>query len=198
LYATGADIPAALEHLEKRKRALIEDLRDADELENFEIPRPSFVNLSGSTDLTRLGVKTDLTQFAIKTLFVACVIALAVGIPGAIFIGKAESLVARTIVIAQAERQKISEQLSEKLHQYSKVAGAIFKEQIIAGLNRAAAPRPEEKKQEWLRITRAIVNEWRPVVTEAGTIFTPPKEAGTIVTPPNEAGTIITRPKKGR
>jgi predicted RNase H-like HicB family nuclease len=188
LYASGADISAALERLEQRKLALIEDLREAGELENLEIPQPSPVNRSGSSS-------TDLTRFAIKTAVVACLIAVAVGVPGLILISKAEKFVDRTLVIAQSERQKISEQLnqyamvvseqlnqyamvvSEKLDQYTKVGGANFWGRVDVALDRAADPKnamPEEKKQQLLSNIRAVVTKWRPFVTEAGTLFTPP------------------------
>ena len=163
LYASGKNVSEALDHLGKKKKDLIEDLKEVGELDSFEIPSPA------GPAAVRWQTSSSLKQFTLKTAIVIFLIGAAIIIPGTIVVRKLEKWADRTMVLVQAEKQKLKQ-----------LTGRAFWARVEAELDRAADPKnaiPEEKKQKLLANIRAIATQWRPFVIEAGALISAPPAA---------------------
>lgn len=152
LYASASDDQAALQALEEKKRALVRDLTEAGELENFEVravPSGSMPSVTQSTT----------GQFALRAFIVTALIAGAVIVSGVVLSSRVEAIVDRTL--AQSEK-------------FTKIGGRQFWSKLEAELDRMADPRyglPEEKKKKLLSDIRSIAAQLRPFVAEIAPVF---------------------------
>jgi hypothetical protein len=157
LYAKGADIVSALELLEQRKKILREDLEAGVIDEADLIAEPVGVQ----SRATRSGT---IGQFTIKAVILIALLILT---------GWVASEVVSTKIGDVIDKSRFA-------LQETKIGGAQFWTKVESDLERAASPSSdlsEEKKRKLLSSIRAIVDRWRPFVTEATLIFSPePKD----------------------
>jgi hypothetical protein len=153
LYARGTDIPSALELLEQRKKILREDLEagviDEDDLVVERVRAESRGSRSGG-----------IGQFTIKAVILIALLTLTGWVASDILSTRIENVIDKTRFALQE----------------TKVGGAQFWTKLESDLERAASPASdlsEDKKKKLLSSIRAIVDRWRPFVTEALLIFSP-------------------------
>ena len=147
LYATASEIHGALDALERKKAALLQDLTAAGEVENL-----SAVAVADPVAPT---TSHGLAQFALKVGIVVALVATAIAIT--------TNLVATKIETTRAAWQTT-------LQEHSKIGGAQFWSKIEKGLDQLADPKsemPENKRQKILSDIRAIRDRWWPFIAAA-------------------------------
>jgi hypothetical protein len=158
LYAQGPDVASALAALEQKKTALVADI-DAGLVDADLISKPEQVQLRNAR-ASNVGV------FALKT---------------GIFIVLATlgALVAATLISAKLEAAIDRVRFAAESTFYQAVEGS-FWTKIEGFIERAADPGKEpspERKQKLEQNIRTLADRWRPIVTEALSVFTPEKSA---------------------
>jgi hypothetical protein len=154
LYATGADIPAALEALESRKAALVNDLAAA-EVSIEKLKRSPGASAS-STAASGISLARDVGRFTIKVMIVIALL-------GAGMIVTFNSVAARI----DAQLYHVGGKLREL-----RAAGIGVSELLAraeATLGRAADPQSEmseARKQKLTADIRTVVARWRPIISE--------------------------------
>jgi hypothetical protein len=147
LYATATDIHGALDALEQKKAALLEDLTAAGELENLS--PVAFANPVAPA------TSHGLARFTLKVGIIVVLIAIAIVIT--------TSLVATKIEATRAAWQTT-------LQEHSKIGGAQFWSKVEQGLDQLADPKsemPEDKRAKILSDIRAIRDRWWPFIAAA-------------------------------
>jgi len=147
LYATTTDIHGALDALERKKAALLEDLTAAGELENLS--PVAFAN--PVTSVTSHG----LARFTLKVGIVVVLIAIAI-------------VVTTNLLATKIETTRAAWQTT--LQEHSKIGGAQFWSKVEKGLDDLANPKsemPEDKRQKILADIRAIRDRWWPFIAAA-------------------------------
>ena len=147
LYATGTDIHGALDALEQKKAALLEDLTAAGELENLS--PVAFANPVAPT------TSHGLARFTLKVGIVVVLIAIAIVVT--------TNLLATKIETARAAWQTT-------LQEHTKIGGAQFWSKVEKSLDDLANPKteiPEDKRQKILSDIRAIRDRWWPFIAAA-------------------------------
>ena len=154
LYATASDSHSALDALERKKAALLEDLTAAGEM----------ANLSGvaAADPVSLGPSYGLTRFVLKVGIVVALVVIAIVITTNLIADKID------LVATKIENTRLAWQAS--LQEYTKIGGAQFWLKVEKGLDQLADPKsemPEEKRQKILANIRTIRERWWPFIAEA-------------------------------
>jgi hypothetical protein len=147
LYTTATDIHSALDALERKKAALLEDLTAAGEVEHL-----SAIAVADPVALAR---SQGLAQFTLKVGIV--VVLVAIGI-----------VVTTNLVATKIEATRVAWQTT--LQDYSKIGGAQFWSKVEKTLDNLANPKnemPEDKRQKILSDIRAIRDRWWPFIAEA-------------------------------
>ena len=147
LHATGQDIGAALSSLETKKKALLEDLKAADILDEFE-QVPWAASSPGARIVMQSG---NLWQFALKTLIVVVLVSAALLIPAGLLADKIRN-----------DFRGLS------------LGGRGFWTKLESELSRVADPSSdlsEEKKKKILADLRAVVERLRPYAAAVGPLF---------------------------
>jgi hypothetical protein len=154
LYATGTDMHSALDALERRKAALLEDLTAAGEIENL-----SAVALANPVSPP---TSYGLVRFVLKVGSVVALVVIAIVITTNLIAAQID------LVAAKIENTRVAWQTS--LQEYTKIGGAQFWSKVENGLDQLADPKsemPEEKRQKILSDIRAIRERWWPFIAEA-------------------------------
>src|SRR5262245_15790169 len=145
LYATATDVYGALDALERKKAALLEDLTAAGEVENLS---------AVATD--RVAPATSgLAQFTLKVGVFVVLVAIAI-------------VVTTNLVATKIETTRQAWQTT--LQDYTKIGGAQFWSKVEKGLDQLADPKtemPEDKRQKILSDIRAIRDRWWPFIAAA-------------------------------
>src|SRR5215510_10245251 len=147
LYATATDIHGAIDALERKKAALLEDLTAAGEIEHLS-PVAAAVPVAPATS-------QGLAQFALKVGIVVVLVAIAI-------------VITTNLIATKLETMRVAWQAT--LQDYSKIGGAQFWSKIEKGLDDLANPNsemPEEKRRKILSNIRAIRDRWWPFIAEA-------------------------------
>jgi hypothetical protein len=160
LYAQGSDVTSALAALEQKKTALVADI-DAGLVDADLITKPEQVQLR-SARTTNVGV------FALKTgIFIV--------------LGTLGTLVAATLISAKLEGAIDRARFAAQAMLYQGVERSFwtgFEDLIERAADPAKEPSPE-RKQKLEQNIRTLADRWRPIVTEALSVFTPEKSATT-------------------
>ena len=146
LYATGTDSHGALDALERKKTALLEDLTAAGEADNLS---------AAAADPISPVTSHGLWQFTLKV--------------GIVFVLAAIAIVITTNLIAtKLESTRVAWQTT--LQENTKIGGAQFWSKVEKSLDQMADPKsemPEEKRQKILSNIRVIRDRWWPFIAEA-------------------------------
>jgi hypothetical protein len=146
LYATAIDSHGALDALERKKTALLEDLTAAGEAENLS---------AAAADPISPVTSHGLWQFTLKV--------------GIVFVLAAIAIVITTNLIAtKLESTRVAWQTT--LQENTKIGGAQFWSKVEKSLDQMADPKsemPEEKRQKILSNIRVIRDRWWPFIAEA-------------------------------
>jgi hypothetical protein len=147
LHATGQDVGSALSSLENKKKVLLEDLKAADVLDEFER-----VPWTAASPEARIVMQSgNLWQFALKTLTVVVIVSAALLIPAGL----------------------LADKIRNDVRGLS-LGGRSFWTKLESELSRAADPSrdlPEERKKKILADLRAVVERLRPYAAELGPLF---------------------------
>jgi hypothetical protein len=147
LYATTTDIHGAIDALERKKVALLEDLTAAGEL---EILSPvAFANPVAPP------TSHGLARFTLKAGIIVVMIAIAI-------------VVTTNLLATKIETTRVAWQTT--LQDYGKIGGAQFWSKVEKSLDQLADPKsemPEDKRQKILSDIRAIRDRWWPFIAEA-------------------------------
>ena len=145
LYATASDVHGALDALEQKKAALLEDLTAAGEVEN----------LSAAADPVAPAPSQGLAQFALKVGIVVALIAIAI-------------VITANLIATKIETARLAWQAT--IQEHTKIGGAQFWSKVEKGLDQLADPKsemPEDKRQKILSDIRAIRDRWWPFIAAA-------------------------------
>ena len=176
LFSRGDSEAAALAALEAKKRLLEADFAAFRKLDSGTNLEPEFPQPSRAAPI---GWQSDIRSFAIKAGIVFLLIVV-----GAMF--------------ATMQMQQV---IGSTLQQFEIRGGKAFWSVVERELARAADPAnalPPEKKQQLLAQIRAVVDAWRPFVTETTAIFVPEETPGAVgtgsegVAAPDVTGTTAT------
>lgn len=154
LYATDTDMHSALDALERKKVALLEDLTAAGEIDN--LPAVAF------TDPVLPSTSYGLFRFLLKAVIVVALVGVAIVVTTNLVTAKID------LIAAKVESTRLAWQAS--LQEYTKIGGAQFWLKVEKGLDQLADPKsemPEEKRQKILADIRAIRERWWPFFAEA-------------------------------
>jgi hypothetical protein len=154
LYATASDAHSALNALEQKKAALLEDLTAAGEIENLSAVAFADPVLSAPS--------YGLARFVLKVAIVIAFVAIAIVVTTNLVTAKID------LIAAKVESTRLAWQAT--LQDYTKVGGAQFWLKVEKGLDQLADPKsemPEEKRQKILANIRAIRERWWPFFAEA-------------------------------
>jgi len=146
-HAIGGDARSALSLLEKKKRALLEDIKAAEVPDEFE-QVPWIAGSSATRMVTQSG---SVWQFALKFLIAVIMLSAAV------------------LIMAGLLGDKIKKELGGV-----SVGGHQFWMKLESELSRMADPNsdlPDAKKKKVLADLRVIVERWRPYAAELGPLF---------------------------
>jgi hypothetical protein len=146
LYATANDIHNALDALERKKAALLEDLTDAGE---------DNLSAAAAADPVPPAASYGLAQFALKVGIVVAAVAIAI-------------VVTANLITTKIENTRLAWQAT--LQDYGKIGGAQFWAKVEKSLDQLADPKgemPEEKRQKILANIRALRERWWPFIAEA-------------------------------
>jgi hypothetical protein len=152
LWATAGDPHAAVTALEQKRTRFVADLAEAGGLDDLEL-RPYTVRSAAPSRTGGLG------QFTLKALIVIGVIAGVFAVSGALLASRVERLV---------------QDASANMQQYTKVGGAQFWEKMEHELERAADPAsdmPADQKRKLLAHIHVVVERWRPLMAEIAPLF---------------------------
>jgi hypothetical protein len=147
LYSTASDIHGALDALERKKAALLQDLTAAGEVENLSavaVAEPAVPVASHG-----------LAQFALKVGIIVTLVAIVI-------------VVTTNLVATKIESTRAAWQTT--IQEHSKIGGAQFWSKIEKGLDQLADPKsemPEDKRQKILSDIRAIRDRWWPFIAAA-------------------------------
>jgi hypothetical protein len=147
LYATASGIQSALDALERKKAALLQDLTAAGEMDNL--------SAAVAAGPVPPAASSGLAQFALKVGIVVAAVAIAV-------------VVTTNFITTKIEHTRLAWQAT--LQDYGKIGGAQFWTKVEKGLDQLADPKsemPEEKRQKILANIRALRERWWPFVAEA-------------------------------
>ena len=147
LYATASEIHGALDALERKKAALLQDLTAAGEVGNL--------SAVAVADPAVPAASQGLAQFTLKAGIIVVLLAIA--------IVATANLVATKIEATRAAWQTT-------LQEHSKIGGAQFWSKVEKGLDQLADPKsemPEDKRQKILSDIRAIRDRWWPFIAAA-------------------------------
>jgi hypothetical protein len=147
LYATASDIHGALDALERKKAALLEDLTAAGELENLS--PVAFANSVAPA------TSHGLARFTLKVGIVVVLIAIAM-------------VVTTNLLATKIETTRAAWQTT--LQDNTKIGGAQFWSKVEKSLDDLANPKsemPEDKRQKILSDIRAIRDRWWPFIAAA-------------------------------
>jgi hypothetical protein len=147
LYATATDIHGAIDALERKKAALLEDLTAAGELENLS--PVAFANPVAPA------TSHGLARFTLKVGIVVVLIAIAM-------------VVTTNLLATKIETTRAAWQTT--LQDYTKIGGVQFWSKVEKSLDDLANPKsemPEDKRQKILSDIRAIRDRWWPFIAEA-------------------------------
>jgi hypothetical protein len=154
LYATAGDSHSALDALEQKKAALLEDLTAAGEIDNL----PALGFADGVPPATSYG----LPRFVLKVAIVVALVGIAIVVTTNFVTAKID------LIAAKVENTRLAWQAT--LQDYTKIGGAQFWLKVEKGLDQLADPKselPEEKRQKILANIRAIRERWWPFIAEA-------------------------------
>jgi hypothetical protein len=146
LYATASDIHGALDALERKKAALLEDLTAAGEVETLS---------PAVADPVAPATSQGLAQFTLKVGIVVVLVA------GAI-------VLTSNLIATKLESTRLAWQAT--LQEHTKIGGAQFWSKIEKSLDQLADPKsemPEEKRQKILSNIRVLRDRWWPFIAEA-------------------------------
>jgi hypothetical protein len=147
LYATASDIHGALDALERKKAALLEDLTAAGEVENLPA--------AAVADPVAPAPSQGLAQFALKVGIVVALIAIAI-------------VITANLVATKIETARLAWQAT--IQEHTKIGGAQFWSKVEKSLDQLADPKsemPEEKRQKILSNIRVLRDRWWPFIAEA-------------------------------
>jgi hypothetical protein len=147
LYATASDIRSALDALERKKAALLEDLTAAGEIDNL--------SAAPTADPVPPAASYGLARFALKVAIIVAAVAIAI-------------VVTTNLIMSKIEHTRLAWQAT--LQDYSKIGGAQFWAKVEKGLDQLADPNsemPEEKRQKILANIRVLRERWWPFIAEA-------------------------------
>jgi hypothetical protein len=147
LYATASDIHGAIDALERKKAALLEDLTVAGEIEHL--------SPVAAADPVAPAVSQGLAQFTLKVAIVVVLVAVAI-------------VITTNLVATKIETTRVAWQAT--LQDYTKIGGAQFWSKVEKGLDQLADPNsemPEEKRQKILSNIRVLRDRWWPFIAEA-------------------------------
>jgi hypothetical protein len=147
LYATATDIHGALDALERKKAALLEDLTAAGEVENL-----SAVPVA---DPMAPAISQGLAQFTLKVGIVVVLVAIAI-------------VITTNLIATKIETTRLAWEAT--LQDYTKIGGAQFWSKVEKSLDQLADPKsemPEEKRQKILSNIRVLRDRWWPFIAEA-------------------------------
>src|SRR6516165_8698583 len=147
LYATATDIHGALDALERKKAALLDDLTAAGEVEKL--------SAAAVADPVAPATSQGLAQFALKVGIVVVLVAAAI-------------VITSNLIATKLESTRLAWQAT--LQDYSKIGGAQFWSKVEKGLDQLADPKsemPEEKRQKILSNIRVLRDRWWPFIAEA-------------------------------
>jgi hypothetical protein len=147
LYATATDIHGAIDALERKKAALLEDLTAAGELENLS--PVAFANPVAPA------TSHGLARFTLKVGIVVVLIAIAM-------------VVTTNLLATKIETTRAAWQTT--LQDNTKIGGAQFWSKVEKSLDDLANPKsemPEDKRQKILSDIRAIRDRWWPFIAAA-------------------------------
>ena len=147
LYATASEIHGALDALERKKAALLQDLTAAGEVENL--------SAVAVADPAVPAASQGLAQFALKVGIIVVLVAVAIVIT--------TNLVATKIEATRAAWQTT-------LQEHGKIGGAQFWSKVENSLDDLANPKsemPEDKRQKILSDIRVLRDRWWPFIAEA-------------------------------
>jgi len=154
LYATASDVNSALDALERKKAALLQDLTAAGEIENLSaIAGPAAV-----ADPASPAASQGLGQFALKLGIVFALAAIAV-------------VVTTNLITTKIESTRLAWEMALKDY-----TGARFWSKVEKNLDQLAkSEMPEEKRQKILSDIRLIRDRWWPFIAEAAPADAKPK-----------------------
>jgi len=147
LYATATDIHGAIDALERKKAALLDDLTAAGELENLSpvaFPNP-----------VPLGASQGLARFILKVGIFVALVAIAI-------------VVTTNLLATKIETTRAAWQTT--LQENTKIGGAQFWSKVEKSLDDLADPKsemPEEKRQKILSNIRVLRDRWWPFIAAA-------------------------------
>jgi hypothetical protein len=147
LYATASDIHGALDALERKKAALLQDLTAAGEVENL--------SAVAVADPAVPAASQGLAQFTLKVGIIVVLVAIAI-------------VVTTNLVATKIEATRAAWQTT--LQEHSKIGGAQFWSKVEKSLDQLADPKsemPEEKRQKILSNIRVLRDRWWPFIAEA-------------------------------
>ena len=147
LYATASDIHGALDALELKKAALLQDLTAAGEVENL--------SAVAGADPAVPAASQGLAQFTLKVGIIVVLVAIAI-------------VVTTNLVATKIEATRAAWQTT--IQEHSKIGGAQFWAKVEKGLDQLADSKsemPEEKRQKILANIRAIRERWWPFIAAA-------------------------------
>jgi hypothetical protein len=147
LYATATDIHGAIDALERKKAALLEDLTAAGEIEHlFPV---------AAADPVAPAASQGLAQFTLKVGIVVVLVAIAI-------------VISTNLIATKLETTRVAWQAT--LQDYGKIGGAQFWSKVEKSLDDLANPKsemPEDKRRKILSNIRAIRDRWWPFIAEA-------------------------------
>jgi len=154
LYATASDIHSAVDSLERKKAALLEDLTASGEM----------ANLSGvaAADPVPPASLYGLARFVLKVSIVVALVVIALVITTNLIADKID------LIATKIENTRLAWQAS--LQDFTKIGGAQFWSKVEKGLDQLADPKsemPEEKRQKILSNIRVVRDRWWPFIAEA-------------------------------
>src|SRR5215510_14539245 len=120
LYATATDIHGAIDALERKKAALLEDLTAAGEIEHL--------SPVAAADPVAPAASQGLAQFTVKVGIVVVLIAVAI-------------VIATNLIATKLETTRVAWQAT--LQDYSKIGGAQFWSKVEKSLDQLADPKSE-------------------------------------------------------
>src|SRR5262245_47094778 len=147
LYATATDIHGAIDALERKKAALLEDLTAAGEIEHL--------SPVAAADPVAPPASQGLAQFTLKVAIVVVLIAVAI-------------VITTNLIATKLETTRVAWQAT--LQDYSKIGGAQFWSKVEKSLDDLANPKsemPEDKRQKILSDIRVLRDRWWPFIAEA-------------------------------
>ena len=147
LYTTASDVHGALDALERKKAALLEDLTAAGEIEHL--------SPGAAADPVAPATSQGLAQFTLKVGIVVVLIAVAI-------------VITTNLVATKIETTRVAWQAT--LQDYTKIGGAQFWSKVEKSLDQLADPKsemPEDKRQKILSDIRVLRDRWWPFIAEA-------------------------------